>query len=1183
MLINTQQRYEDIEVANNKYFSKSSIKLSPVHDDGDRNKNPLKALNSFIFPVLMLIIIFCMTSNASSQSTSTPSNTAKHQSKVQPSQTFWDRLRPVVQLGHVGKISSAVLSPDGSLLLSGGWDSQMKLWEVTTGREVQTYQTGNVDSVEFSPDGSKALIAVGNIVKLLELNTGRELWSYKGGSCPAVFSPDGKRVFSQKEWSGKPIMVLDAKNGAELRTFHSKKIPQNIRQMIFSPNNKNRLLSIGDYKEMFLWDIKSGEKVKTYFNEYVPDTNKGFAFSSNGLYFVTPYERSYYDIKAAQKGFPPYTYDIAALWDTKKGSIVQKFTMREMPQTSVNVNSVAISLDGKKVLTGDEGYNSTSGEIILWDSKTGNEIHRMKGHKGAISKVLFTPNNRFAISASYDSTLKLWDLNSGKNIKTYSGSGGSSSIFATAYTPDGRYLLTAGKSNNLDIWEPKSGRLIKILKGHKAPVNDIRVSLDSRYALSIDIETRYAKLWNLEEGLEILSIRPPSTAYTNYIAISPGSRFLLKVSDLGNTLTLFKLSNGQPVSTFTGIDFGFAELSFSIDGKFLLVDNPSELKFRVLELASGTTILSGRSGIADTEYLLQKTPSAISLSFHGQKVEFLTLHPNHKLRPYYGLDAFPVKWDRKIYSPDRSHSLYHLNSSETGAKLCISEIGTNSTYMLGKARAYGLAFSPDGHFAVSGGDDQIVSYWDLKTRQLLWSSKGHHGTVYSASFSPDGQFVTTGSRDGTVKIWNTNTGTKIATLQSSTDDEWIAYTPDGYYQTSPEGTNIIHWVANNDTETFTFEQFESQFRKPGIIKSRLAGNFNKKAKQPIVSRPPHIDFSDHMALYTTEKNTYTISFKATSGRIVKTVRIFNNSKPTLEIAVNKKKKIFKVDVPLTSGANKISILAYDDQGISSNPKMLDVVKEGEGRKPNLHIVAIGISAYPRLSTADQLEFAHTDALALTRSLQAQEGQMFQKVSSTVLTNNEASPSNIKSALKKLSKMDGEDIAVVFLAGHGVRVSDGAFYFMTQDGNFSHPEAGGLNWESLRHSLGQIKGRTLLFLDACHSGSLVTETIVPNNELAERFFTGHQGGTLIFSASKGRQFSHESPDVGGGFGLFTYMLTQALNQKSQHADTNGNGFVEFMELVDYVSDNVDKETAGTQTPWLSRKELFGDFAIAKVRK
>ena len=87
--------------------------------------------------------------------------------------------------------------------------------------------------------------------------------------------------------------------------------------------------------------------------------------------------------------------------------------------------------------------------------------------------------------------------------------------------------------------------------------------------------------------------------------------------------------------------------------------------------------------------------------------------------------------------------------------------------------------------------------------------------------------------------------------------------------------------------------------------------------------------------------------------------------------------------------------------------------------------------------------------------------------------------------------------------------------------------------------------------------------------------------MVFSASKGRQASLESPDIEGGFGIFTYALTQAIGSKSKDADRNGNNFVEFTELVDYVQQYVDKETEGQQTPWLSRRELFGDLPVARV--
>ncbi|MCP3890943.1 MAG: hypothetical protein GY702_19030, partial [Desulfobulbaceae bacterium] len=119
------------------------------------------------------------------------------------------------------------------------------------------------------------------------------------------------------------------------------------------------------------------------------------------------------------------------------------------------------------------------------------------------------------------------------------------------------------------------------------------------------------------------------------------------------------------------------------------------------------------------------------------------------------------------------------------------------------------------------------------------------------------------------------------------------------------------------------------------------------------------------------------------------------------------------------------------------------------------------------------------------------------------------------------------------------------------------------------------------LDACHSGSIVNETIVPNEDLAQEFFNAKKVGVIVFSASKGGQSSLERPDFGGGFGLFTFAVTEALGNKSQETDTDRSGYVEFQEMVQYVSEFVNETSTGLQTPWLTRKEMIGDFALSKV--
>ncbi|HYB56586.1 MAG TPA: hypothetical protein VEK12_10475, partial [Alphaproteobacteria bacterium] len=72
------------------------------------------------------------------------------------------------------------------------------------------------------------------------------------------------------------------------------------------------------------------------------------------------------------------------------------------------VNSVAVSPDGKRVLTGSWDYT-----LKLWDLHLQKEIRTLEGHVASVNAVAFLPDGRRGVSASFDQTLKLWDLETG--------------------------------------------------------------------------------------------------------------------------------------------------------------------------------------------------------------------------------------------------------------------------------------------------------------------------------------------------------------------------------------------------------------------------------------------------------------------------------------------------------------------------------------------------------------------------------------------------------------------------------------------------------------------------------------------------------------------------------------------------------------------------------------------------
>ena len=399
---------------------------------------------------------------------------------------------------------------------------------------------------------------------------------------------------------------------------------------------------------------------------------------------------------------------------------------------------------------------------------------------------------------------------------------------------------------------------------------------------------------------------------------------------------------------------------------------------------------------------------------------------------------------------------------------------------------------------------------------------------------------------------------------------------------SPEGNNLIHWAIASDLETYSFEQFESLYDRPSILADRLDLPSAEDFKQLAVVKPPKVQLENEYEIRSVTETHYKLKVRASASEPLKSLRLFLNGKPTFEIPLADYQTEMELNIPLVYGVNRITSIAYDKRGFSSNPKYVDVIcNHSQLRRQNLHVLSVGISKYDRLPLNWQLQYAHTDAKAVIDAFKNQEGKLFGRVTTTLMTNETATEKAILEKLRQLQSNTDIDLIVVFMAGHGVKSSNGEFYFLTTHSTLDRPQRGGLNWKLLSDHLQQKSGRVALFLDACHSGSIVKETVVPNDEMAHQLFIGQRSGIMVFSASKGRQYSMESPDIGGGFGVFTYALTQAIGAQAEDADVNGNQVVEFMELVAFVTRYVDKLTRGTQTPWLSRKELFGDLPIAAV--
>src|SRR6266545_1910927 len=242
--------------------------------------------------------------------------------------------------------------------------------------------------------------------------------------------------------------------------------------------------------------------------------------------------------------------------------------------------------------------------------------------------------------------------------------------------------------------------------------------------------------------------------------------------------------------------------------------------------------------------------------------------------------------------------------------------------------------------------------------------------------------------------------------------------------------------------------------------------------------------------------------------------------------------------------------------------------DGRGK---LWAVVIGVSRYKNLAPKAQLEFAHRDAEAFAAFLRSPNGGGFPSSQLTLLTNQAATLSAVRSALGTTLPRSAEpdDVVVIFFAGHGVVEGERDGYLLAHDSDPQNLYATALQLSELNRIITErLKARTVILIaDACHSGQLgwtsrgLADDIMINRFLEEIGKSGK--GVFRLLASRQDQRSYEGKNWGGGHGVFTWFLLEGLAGK---ADSDKDGFVRVGELLNFLSEIVPPETLTLRCRW-----------------
>ncbi|MGE5568095.1 MAG: tetratricopeptide repeat protein [Rhodospirillales bacterium] len=259
---------------------------------------------------------------------------------------------------------------------------------------------------------------------------------------------------------------------------------------------------------------------------------------------------------------------------------------------------------------------------------------------------------------------------------------------------------------------------------------------------------------------------------------------------------------------------------------------------------------------------------------------------------------------------------------------------------------------------------------------------------------------------------------------------------------------------------------------------------------------------------------------------------------------------------------------------------LPAAKEAPAATPSIprgYALVVGVAKYKHLPANFQLHYAERDAEAMYSILISPEGGNFPPENVHKLIGPDATLAALRRELETwLPSVAREpDRVVIYFAGHGF-VFGGKPYLAPADFRADNVAGTGYPMETLGEVIGsKIKAKwKVLLTDSCHSGAITPE----DNQQINRSLLDLSSSVFSLTASRDREQSFESPDWGGGHGIFTYYVVRGLEGS---ADENRDGIVTADELAEYVRRNVREATGGRQNPTSDRGSFDPNMLLAYV--
>ena len=618
-----------------------------------------------------------------------------------------------------------------------------------------------------------------------------------GAAWAVAFSPDGRFALSGGIGETLCLWDLSALKNSRVLQGHTNAV----FCVAFSPDTRFAASGSGD-KTVRLWDVEQQQCLRVFYGHTAPVMSVGFWGSSR------------YVLSGSRDG-------TLKLWDAAEEQCV-----RTINGHSGGVRSVAMPSDGRFALSC--GPDSEA-QLRLWDVADGQCLRSLDTHADGVVSAAVSRSGRFAITGGGDGTIELWDPLSGQCLRTFQGHGNL--VHSVAFGGDERFAVSGSHDRTLRLWDLASGQCLHSFAGHTGMIKGVAFSANTCIALSACMgQDQTIRFWDVGSILANRQRGPwlYSTAVAalealerqeSHAAYIENARRALETGDIAAALDSLRQARAVPgferdkegrqlqarvgasaaatalrgarlkYTLAEGCEDGVGQVAFSPDSRQALSAGPGEA-LRLWDLATGAC-----------RHTIEVSAGIIRFSADGRSVFSMgadkTLRvwdaaTGENTRNLKGLTTDYASGSPLALSPDGRLACCASGPDANTARLGDTDSGKCLHILRGHTGAItAAAFSPDGHFVLTGSNDTSLQLWNTATGRRQRVFRGHEGTIRAVALSPDGRIAMSSSQDQTLRSWSTASGKCLCTCTGAKEDVYsVTFSADrrfafaGYYSNS---------------------------------------------------------------------------------------------------------------------------------------------------------------------------------------------------------------------------------------------------------------------------------------------------------------------------------------------------------------------------------------------------------------